>query len=253
MRLRAVISPNTDPILTGCGFALAFGWLWFSGLGELWREGVAESLAMRGHEGLLALALGAGCVLVGCVAGFARWKRPYLSATLAHGGALLCLGLLYAVDQLSIDIALVGLAGACLGTYWMSRMLVLKPTQAVTTLAWASCASMFLAWMISFLPMGADIAFGATGCFLTAWLFALALITKTAKNDHALEPEPSRQFWKKRAVTLCVAMWLVFFVLGAMYAMPMPHAGKLAVPGRASGGGRAGLPCPVSYFSLYSH
>jgi DNA-binding CsgD family transcriptional regulator len=245
MRLRAAVSFHADPVLTGCGFALAFGWLWFAGFGELWREGVAGYLAIRANERLLALALGAGFVAFGCAAGLARRERPYLAAALAHGGALLCLGFLYAVDQPSIGIALVGLAGVCLGTYWMFRILALKPAQAVVALAWASCAAIFLAWMVSITPSEAGIAIGAAGCFLAAWLFALALVTRTVKYGHAIKPEPAGQSWEKRAVALCVAMWLAFFALGAMHAMPMPHAEPLAVLAAHLAG--AALAVPVLY------
>lgn len=236
MRLRTVISLHADPFLTGCGFALTLGWLWFAGLGELWQAGTAEFLAVRAHEGLLLLTFGAGCVVFGFVAGFVtRRERPHLSAvqavSLAHGGALLCLGLLFAVDRPLTGIVIAGLAEACLGIYWMSRMLVLEPAQSVAALAWASFTALLMAGLVSTLPPGTGIAFGVAGCWLSAWLFALALTARREKTGHAAQtesPKPSGPAWEKHVFTLCATLWLAFFALGAMYGMPMPHAGPFA-------------------------
>lgn len=162
--------------LTGCGFALAFGWLWFPVLRDILLPGLFTGRPFF-HPFVFGFALGAGYLLYGPLCGRMEngaMRQRFLNAALAHGVPLL-LGPLLLLRSNDISFAalaetLAGLAGALPGVWWTSRLLASGPRKAVASLAWAAFTALAL-W----LPLSRQRPDSATACVLAAGL-ALACL-----------------------------------------------------------------------------
>ena len=139
----------------GCGFTLAFGWLWFPGL----RESLLPGLA--GNGGVFSLAafgaaLAAGFLIGGSLAGRMTAGTALL---LSHIGAVSLLGLVILCGMAGSSVVpagcpevLLGLGAALPGVWWTSRLLVLGPAGAAAALAWAGLTALPLTFALSLFP-----------------------------------------------------------------------------------------------------
>ncbi|SBW10530.1 membrane hypothetical protein [uncultured delta proteobacterium] len=222
--------------LIGCGFALAFGWVWSGALRDLWLADALTDTLFSGHGTtvffavLLAVFLTGG--VIGSVAGGARPNRvpAWAFPVLAHGAALLPLGvsLLASGEPGGVATAAsLGLAGGLAGLYWASVLLRLTPAAAGTALAVAGLGIAGLAGLTEALspatqswPFSAVSPVCAGIALLIAWL--LALRTKGETGNKQTEARIAR-LPKKTAAALALSI----AVLGALfsaegYAAPTP-------------------------------
>ncbi len=145
--------------LTGCGFALGFGWVWFAGLQQIWLPLLLWGKSFSsGGTALFPLLLCAGFLLVPRVASLA-WNGKknagfdrLFFAHAAHGVGLvfLALGVLsrHAGDSafLSLLASLcAALAALPLGMFWVDRLIRLPFREAVFAFLLAACAAAILA------------------------------------------------------------------------------------------------------------
>lgn len=167
--------------LTGCGFALAFGWLWFPVLRDIVLPGLFSGGPIF-HPLAFSLALGAGCFLYGPLCGHLEngdARHRLLNIILAHGIPPLLLGLLLllrsrALSFSILDGALMGLAGAWPGVWWTTRLLASGLGDAVASLAWAAFISLALSLPLSWIETDSAIVV----CVLTASLIPACLAAR---------------------------------------------------------------------------
>lgn len=220
--------------LAGCGFALAFGWLWFPVLREFLLLGL-----FRGQSSFnpltFSLALGAGYFLYAPLSSHlensaARYR--FLNAALAHGfpPLLFCLFLLLRSNGLSfaaLDETLAGLAGALPGVWWTSRLLASGPGKAVASLAWAACTALVLSLPLPrWRPDGVVTVCILVAGLVLAYLAALFLVRreerhsgeKDAPPDTAAPLETPYRFGPFRGayVLLLCGVVPIFFGLGSL-------------------------------------
>lgn len=134
--------PARIAAFAGCGFALAFGWVWSGALRDVWLADVLTGTLFSGQgatmffAALLAVFLAGGAI--GTLAGGARQKRvpAWAFPVFAHGAALLPPGLsLLAPGGTDGVAAGLGLAGGLTGLYWGTILLRLPPALAGLALA----------------------------------------------------------------------------------------------------------------------
>lgn len=220
--------------LTGCGFALAFGWLWFPALRDVLLLGLIADGTIF-HPSAFSLALGAGCFFYGLLCRRLEnsgARHRLLNVILAHGVPPLLLGLLLLTRGMGLsfailDATLVGLAGALPGVWWTTRLLASGPGKAVASLAWATFISLALSLPFSRIQTGSTVAV----CILSA-SFALAYLTAlfllrggnecceeddARPNTTAFSQAPYRigSFQGMYAVLLC-GIVPIFFCIGSL-------------------------------------
>lgn len=220
--------------LTGCGFALVFGWLWFPSL----RDVLLPCLFTGGvifHPLAFGLALGMGCLLYGPLCerlenGDARQK--FLNLVLAHCVPLLLFGLLLQCMGLSfamLDATLMGLAGALPGVWWTSRLLALGPRKAVASLAWAALVALVLSLPLSQVqPDKTTTVCVLAASLALACLAALFLVGREIGYNEAEDTLPTAAslaaphrfgpFCRIHAMLLCSVV-LIFFGLGSLHVL----------------------------------
>ena len=227
-------------LLAGCGFALAFGWVWSGALRDLW---LAEALTGTLFSGqgttvffatLLAVFLAGGVIgsIGGSVGASMRWSRrpAWLFPFLAHGAAVLplCASVFIPGEAGRIAVAAsLGLAGGLAGLYWGSVLLRLTPAAAGLALAVAGLLITGLAALTEAVspasqswPFLAVPVICAGIALLLAW--PLAVRPKGETGDRQTDASPARPPWKT-----AVALALSIGVLGALfsaegYAAPAP-------------------------------
>lgn len=219
--------------LSGCGFALAFGWLWFPALRDVLLQGLFAG-GPSFHPSAFGLALGAGCFLYGLLCGRlenSNARHRLLNAALAHGVPLLLLGLLLLSRGMDLSFAmldgmLVGLAGALPGVWWTSRLLASGPGKAVSSLAWAAFITLALSLPLSWIQPGSTVTVCVLAASLAlACLAALFLVSgkreryeEDARPDTAVPLESPHRFGPFRgmyAVLLC-GVAPIFFGIGSL-------------------------------------
>lgn len=229
----ALFSANTA--LTGCGFALAFGWLWFPVLRDMLLPGLFTGHAFRPLA--FGLALGAG--FLACGFGFQRLKSiaaernfaKIFPAVLTHGLSLVLFGLACLALNRNVNWlpeTLAGLAAALPGVWWTARLLSLGPGKAVAALAWAAGA----ACLVSLVPVsalaGLPVSPVFAACTLVAGLLlalglACQLASSPALRDDTDAIPPTRSLNTADAVSLG-AVGALFFSLGCLNVLSAANA-----------------------------
>ena len=241
--------PDARTLLTGCGFALAFGWLWFPSLRDALLPGFFAGLAFR--PAVFGLALCAG-VLAGAFAGGRVFKsrknattqrRFLLSVVAAHGISPALLGLAFLIGEtgafagITLNIFL-GLAGALPGLWWTSRLLALGPQRAVTALAVAAFTALLLSLPLSRLAitpdsalcvLAAGIGLAFVFAWIWAWIWAVPPRLKQAAAESDVTPAESRKpesllLREKSPVLALCGIAALFFGLGSLN-VPVAAAG----------------------------
>lgn len=209
-KLRTSLLPG---LLTGCGFCLAFGWLWFPALRQVLLPGLFSQAKQEGSGfaengifiAVFSMFMVAGFILSALVdillckraaapnSGSHLCRNAPRSASLTHGLALTLLFLVFLVRKYSFDTlawgALMGLSASLPGVYWTARLLRLKEYGAsgvVGALAWAALLAVLLSLAGSWLPLFSFAAAAwSIGAGLTlAWLLALLLLHgETARRE----------------------------------------------------------------------
>ena len=200
-------------LLSGAGFALGFGWLWFGPLQEFWLPEFLWGGLFSGGGTSLFVALLCLCFPLaglffryrakallpvnenGAAGDFRTGKAPHL----AHITALALAGAALLANRSGLPwltAACMALAGVILGLYWMSALLVLPGRQILAAFASACGFSVLLALLHSPAP---DEAEWLLPCeFLAAWLAAVGLgwsIGRLRLEAYLLRlqtPEPKR-------------------------------------------------------------
>ena len=161
----------TPALIAGCGFCLAFGWIWFPAafarVAAEFPTVFSGTLFSGGGISVFSAALLCGFFAIGGAAHrlAKRYDRP--PALPLHGGALVCMagGLLARGIAPSATAALFGLAAACVGVYWTARLLALPPLRAgfaltvAALLAWGFSPAIPVFKMALLLPVGIVLAF----------------------------------------------------------------------------------------------
>ena len=225
--------PDASVLLAGCGFTLAFGWLWFSSLRNIL---LSPLFAIPGFSSAaFGTALGAGCLLYGVLAarlGNTAARRKKCRAIPVHALALGLLGLAWAINgtgdgsgnalaEIALSL-LFGLAGSLPGVWWTARLLAMGPRKAVTSLAVAALMALAAATPLSRLVLtpGAVLYILAVGMIL-ACATALFLVKRRPQAMAAqlgATPETGPPSFLPKGIGLpslgcCV---LLFFVLGEL-------------------------------------
>ena len=162
----------------GCGFALAFGWLWFPGLRDVLLPCLAGTSGSGRAFSLTAfgVALAAGFLLEGFFAGRlkagAALLLSHLCALILLGLALLCRMAASSAVPAGLPEVSFGLGAALPGVWWTGRLLALGPVRAAAALAWAALAALPLIFALSLFPEPLSPLFAA--CAVAAGI-ALAL------------------------------------------------------------------------------
>ena len=200
-------------IVSGFGFALGFGWLWFAPLQDFWLpEFLWGQVFSGGGTSLFVALLCAGFVLAGAAVLFFPFKPPpeegispardFRAGRLSHISHVLALafaGLALLASERGLPYAAAGcmaLAGVVLGLYWMAALLALPGRQSQAAFISACGFSAVLALLH-------DIAPVETGWLLlielfAAWLAAAGLIRilrhlrLEAEVARLKAPEPKR-------------------------------------------------------------
>ncbi|GHU36899.1 hypothetical protein AGMMS50256_34130 [Betaproteobacteria bacterium] len=209
-------------LLTGGGFALAFGWAWSGALREAC---FAEILSGSLFSGQGASLFFGTMILVFLVGGFAGARVPSslstlstLSAPLTHGAAVLPLLALLIPGDGKLPAAAIGLgfAGGLAGLYWGARLIRLPAKLAGVSLVMAGGLLTALAGLRQMLPAAAP-------SMLLAVLPIASLLAWLAARRLAAPPTGVMKLPAKTAVALVLA----FVALGALfsaegYAPPLP-------------------------------
>ncbi|WP_034637745.1 helix-turn-helix domain-containing protein [Desulfovibrio cuneatus] len=219
--------------LSGCGFTLAIGWLWFEELRALWLP------EQTGNFGMLALA-GFGATLCGTslLLHFRRGASfPVPFAHLTHGAALVVLLAAWLLQPWPWAFALlVGMSGAGTSIFWLAHMLRPTPCHTLNTLVWAGGASLFLAWgaaqVLSAFPLVpvSSLWLLAALCPALAWLLSFGLPNHSLSGHNTPPPSAPQhdnstqtqgQNTPKLRLLACGLTWgFVFFCLGLAFAIP---------------------------------
>ncbi len=188
----------------GLGFALAFGWLWYAPLRDLWLTDILTGTLFSGRGTsafftALALTLlcgGLGAEKLGYF--FAEQRRRTSltnDAALAHGAALpatFCAALLSffggpSPGWLSIPAgAALGFAGGIGGAHWTATLLRLPPPAAARALGMAALTAAGLYGLGTAAGPSAGAVFPAA-CVFVALLLSLFPVAEEQKNPPAGE------------------------------------------------------------------
>lgn len=236
--------------LTGCGFTLAFGWLWFPALRDVLLSGLFTG-QLSFNPFAFGFALAAGCLFYSQLCGYLEngsIRQRFLNAVLAHGipPLLLCPLLLLRDNNLSfvfLDETLAGLAGALPGVWWTSRLLAPGPGKAVASLAWATCSALFFSLPFSqWRPNGVVAACILVAGLALACLAALFLIRRegghsgeeNALPDTAAPLETPYRFGHFRSayVSLLCGVTPIFFGIGSLNVLVHEVEGAVATIAR---------------------
>ena len=184
--------------LTGTGFALGFGWLWFGALQRFWLPTFLWGNLFRGNASLFFFLLVAGFTLALYVLYVCYKKEKQLEGDLAverieelpsgdfrsdriphivHALSLafICLGLFLPDATVLTDMLsafCMAVAGICLGLYWTAALMTLPRREVFAAFIVACLAASALAFIYSCVP-GTPPPWILVAACLTAWLMAL--------------------------------------------------------------------------------
>ena len=231
--LRNAWQAQRHAALSGCGFALAVGWLWFEDLRALWLPEQIGNFGKLALSGLAIALCGTGLLL--------HFRRgvsfPVPLAYLAHGATLVILLAAWFLLPWPWAFALlVGMSGATTGIFWLAHMLRPNPCHTLNTLVWAGGASLLLAWattqVLSVSPLIPLSPFWllAALCPALAWLLSFALpdhslsrhneVPSTKPQNINTAKTPGQGTPKIRLLACGLTWGFIFFCLGLAFAIP---------------------------------
>lgn len=238
-------------LVAGGGFCLSFGWIWFPVLSARvfadLRNVFSGTFLSGGGVCIFALALFAGFVASGFLARRLPIRNERALALLSHGGALFCLaaGLLAKGRAPRATAVLFGLAAACSGVFWITRLFALRPAQTGMALIVAALS----AWLLSpAFSMGGTALVLPAGIILALGLSMYRGDAKIGKDGNRGVPSPKRAtavsrrgdgtrrrsvFFRDDAVSYFL-LGSAFFSLGAM-ASVVPFSSRENLPASVFG------------------
>lgn len=181
----AIIAPpwkkQCRSLVTGVGFTLAFGWLWFGSLRALWLPGQPSNFSSLVLAGFFTALL--------CIC-FTAWllrtslnsATPLFITCKLHGTtALFLLGAFFFREQTLIFPLALGMSGAGTGLFWTIALLRQNPEQTILAFASAEATALMFLLCSHLLPQPSStvmlwlpIAF----CPTVAWVVALIAVRK---------------------------------------------------------------------------
>lgn len=236
----AVLTP-----LMGCGFALAFGWLWFPVLRNILLPGLFAGQPVF-HSFAFGSAMSAGYFLYSPLYSHLEngtVRQRLLNVALAHGFPmlLLCLLLLLRNNGISfavLDAMLAGFAWALPGVWWAACLLASGPGKAVAAMAWAAFAALALSLPLSRQrPDSTDTVCILAAGLVLACLAALFLVNWERENSQEknvrsvtampLETPYRVGFFRWRYVPLLFGLVSIFFSLGSLSVLVHETGGAI--------------------------